>query len=907
MMSKPPFSFLIPPRRFSLWLLVAIPALLFILAAGVALAQEPSVHPTFPLLDENGQNVLESGQPVSTMTSCGECHDTAYIESHSFHTAVGLNEFTQAGQAPTGRAWDTSPGLFGKWNPLTYRYLTPSGDDRLDLGTADWIRQFGARHVGGGPAVASRTGELLTALAVIENDPETHVLDPETGAAAPWDWQESGVVEMNCFLCHLANPNNEARIAELQAGRFQWANTATLLGAGIVEKVGNDWQWHEAAFTAEGELAAPFSAMQDPTNENCGQCHGLVHVEPDQPLATTGCQADQWSTETTGQIMSPQRLADSGMNLAGKQALSRAWDIHAERLVACVDCHFSLNNPIYYQESEETRPEHLKFDARRLDFSDYLLRPSHEFAKGQSAQGSLAPELKGSMRRCESCHSIEATHDWLPYKERHMDAISCESCHIPQMYAPARQMLDWTVLNPTGEPQVGCRGFAGEPGDFDRLITGYTPVLLSRRTIDGDATLAPHNLISAWFWVYGDPTRPVRLLDLQSAYFSDTGDYHPDVLAALDNNGNGELEETELRLDTPDKVEVIKSRLAALGLANPRITAEVQPYSINHNVTHGEWVTKDCQACHSQESRLTQPIMLASYLPGNVLPEFVIDTNTEVAGETYTTPQGELMYRPATTAKGLYILGHDRVAWVDWVGVLILLSTIGGIAVHAGLRFFVSLRLPQHEPELEQVYMYTTYERLWHWLQALAIMALIFTGLIIHRPDMFGQFSFAYAVQVHNILGFILLINALLAAFYHLASGEIRQYLPHPQGFFSQAITQTLYYTRGIFRGEAHPFQKNPQKKLNPLQQITYFGILNVLLPLQVISGMMIWGAQQWPQIANSLGGLPFLAPFHTLVAWLFASFLIMHIYLTTTGHTPLANIKAMIVGWDEVEVHGKA
>jgi thiosulfate reductase cytochrome b subunit len=31
-------------------------------------------------------------------------------------------------------------------------------------------------------------------------------------------------------------------------------------------------------------------------------------------------------------------------------------------------------------------------------------------------------------------------------------------------------------------------------------------------------------------------------------------------------------------------------------------------------------------------------------------------------------------------------------------------------------------------------------------------------------------------------------------------------------------------------------------------------------------------------------------------------AFLIIHVYLATAGHTPLAHIKAMITGWEEVE-----
>jgi hypothetical protein len=42
----------------------------------------------------------------------------------------------------------------------------------------------------------------------------------------------------------------------------------------------------------------------------------------------------------------------------------------------------------------------------------------------------------------------------------------------------------------------------------------------------------------------------------------------------------------------------------------------------------------------------------------------------------------------------------------------------------------------------------------------------------------------------------------------------------------------------------------------------------------------------------------------HSLVAWMFGSFIVGHVYLTTTGHKPLAAIQAMMHGWDEVEAH---
>jgi thiosulfate reductase cytochrome b subunit len=881
-------------------------ALLSVGALGTVAAQSSPLHPTFPFLDADGQNVLESGQPVSTMETCGACHDTAFISEHSFHTDVGLSEMMPPGQTSSGRPWDTSPGLFGRWNPLTYRFLSPEGDERIDMTTAEWVSTFGVRHAGGGPAEIGQNGQPLTDLPVYKGDPETHIVDPGTGELIPWDWEESGTVEMNCFLCHTQEPNNDARIEALHDGQFRWANTATLLGTGIVDQVGDQWTWNETAFDDEGSLLENAITIQGPTSGNCAQCHGLVHVESETPLALSGCTPEQWSTITTGQIVSPQRISDSGMNISAKEDLGRSWDVHAERVIDCTDCHHSLNNPVYFQESDESQPDHLTFDPRRIDHGEYLYRPLHQFAKGQSAQGSLAPELDNTARRCESCHSIEETHDWLPYKERHMDAVSCESCHIPELYAPSRQYIDWTVLKPDGSAVAGCRGIEEEGETFSSvLITPYKPALLPRENSDGSTSLAPYNLLTSWFWIYGDPERPVPQRDLEAAWL-DGDEYHPEILSLFDKNDDGQLDSSELVIDSGEKETLIASRLAAAGLDNPRIASEIQTYSINHNVTHGDWVTKDCRTCHGSDSLVTQPVKLSDRIPGQRLPTFVGDDSVAAEGSIFADEAGDLYYQLETGEANLYVLGHDSVNLVDWLGSFIFIATILGVVTHGGLRLFMSRRnLTAHEPELQGVYMYSVYERLWHWLQTLVIFVLLFTGLIIHKPDKFGVFSFSYVVQVHNIMALILVLNAALAAFYHFASGEIQQFLPRPRGFFDQAFAQAKFYLHGIFRGAEHPFEKTPQRKMNPLQQVTYFAILNILLPLQILTGLFMWGAQRWPDIVASMGGLPFLAPLHTLVSWLFASFIILHVYLTTTGHEPLASIKGMIMGWDEVEVHG--
>ncbi len=861
-----------------------------------------TLHPNFALLDARGTNVLSSGQPVSTMKTCGQCHDAAYIASHAFHVDLGLKSF-----AASPKDWNTSPGLFGRWDPLRLRYLSQAGDERLDLSTPEWLMRNGDRVVGGGPATTSRKGLPLTALKPDAGDPETSLL-AEDGTRSAWNWAESGTMETNCFLCHIERPDLAARSAALRAGRFGEANTATLSGLGVVDAGPAGWRWNRAAFTADGLLDNRKLSIQDPTNANCAACHGEVHPAGAAPLQVKACDLDQPQTATTGQVVASQRINASGLNLAGKSALSRSWDIHAERQLQCTDCHHALNNPAHASGLRSNRQAHLRYDPRTLDIGRYLQQPDHDFARGQSAQFHLAPQGKGSMRRCEGCHDAAASHaNWLPYVETHMATLACESCHISRQHAPAIEAFDWTVLQADGQPARSCRGVQGPPGDVRSLVTGFEPVLMQRTNVDGASLLAPYNLITSFYWVYDDAQghrRPVRLADLRAAFLDGQRHAAP-IVAAFDANRDGRVDTAELRIDSPQKEAAVKARLAALGLRNARMEGQVQPFSINHGVTRGEFALNDCQACHQAASRVSQGIQLAGFAP--VTPAFEAGNNVAASGDVVRRPDGSLFYQPAPGRDALYVFGASRLRWVDAFGAFAFVATLAGVAGHGLLRFIAYRKRPPMPAPTRRVQMYDAYRRFWHWLQAVSIIVLLATGIMIHRPDLFGAFTFGGMVTLHNVLAAILVLNAALSLFYHLATERMREYIPRPYGFFDDSIRQARYYVAGIFKGEPHPFEKRPNDRMNPIQKLTYFGILNVLLPLQILTGALMWGVQRWPEAAAALGGLPLLGPAHSLLAWLFGCFIVGHVYLTTTGATPLEAIRGMVTGYEDVEVHDAA
>jgi thiosulfate reductase cytochrome b subunit len=204
----------------------------------------------------------------------------------------------------------------------------------------------------------------------------------------------------------------------------------------------------------------------------------------------------------------------------------------------------------------------------------------------------------------------------------------------------------------------------------------------------------------------------------------------------------------------------------------------------------------------------------------------------------------------------------------------------------------------------QRVILYPLTIRMWHWIHALAIFLLVFTGIQLRFPDFIKWFgTFRTAVNIHNIFGFTVLFAYLLWFAFYVWKGElVKQYLPTREDFLIGMPAQSTYYFARIFFGDPPPFEPTPEAKFNALQRTTYFGIMFFLVPLQIVTGVLLWDLERFRPVIEVLGGVRVIDAFHIVVAYIVAAFLIAHIYLATLGHTFFAHIKAMIVGYEEKE-----
>lgn len=212
------------------------------------------------------------------------------------------------------------------------------------------------------------------------------------------------------------------------------------------------------------------------------------------------------------------------------------------------------------------------------------------------------------------------------------------------------------------------------------------------------------------------------------------------------------------------------------------------------------------------------------------------------------------------------------------------------------------------------VTIYTRYERFWHWSQAALIFTLAFSGFDLHGT--FNVMSFGLAVKVHTIAAILLIVLWLFTTFWNFTTGNWKQFLPFydiraAEGskrsavmiFLTRLFSVARYYAWGILKGEEHPFQKTLRRKQNALQGLSYLVFMILIGPALWASGIVYLVYDLWNGVPNAGLLLTIVAFVHTAAAFIMMAFVIVHVYMTTTGETPFHYIKGMITGVEEIEL----
>jgi thiosulfate reductase cytochrome b subunit len=88
--------------------------------------------------------------------------------------------------------------------------------------------------------------------------------------------------------------------------------------------------------------------------------------------------------------------------------------------------------------------------------------------------------------------------------------------------------------------------------------------------------------------------------------------------------------------------------------------------------------------------------------------------------------------------------------------------------------------------------------------------------------------------------------------------------------------------------------------KFNPIQQVTYFMTMYILMPLIFVTGlpMLFSGAF----IQQVFGSQAFFVTdiLHITIGFLLSVFLAIHVYFCTFGATPTSNFKSIVTGFHE-------
>lgn len=201
----------------------------------------------------------------------------------------------------------------------------------------------------------------------------------------------------------------------------------------------------------------------------------------------------------------------------------------------------------------------------------------------------------------------------------------------------------------------------------------------------------------------------------------------------------------------------------------------------------------------------------------------------------------------------------------------------------------------------EKLYLYPVWIRIWHWLNALSFLTLVFSGLSMQysSPD-FAILPFQTSVTMHNISGLVVSILLLVFIIVNRFTDNGFYYNMRIDTLASRLFNQSKYYIFGVFKGEKAPYPITMKRKFNPLQRFAYVVVMYIFMPLLVISGISLFFPEIIPSNLWGMNGVLLTAILHVSLGFGSSLFLIIHVYTCTMGKKPSTLFKGMITGYHQ-------
>jgi Ni/Fe-hydrogenase 1 B-type cytochrome subunit len=218
-----------------------------------------------------------------------------------------------------------------------------------------------------------------------------------------------------------------------------------------------------------------------------------------------------------------------------------------------------------------------------------------------------------------------------------------------------------------------------------------------------------------------------------------------------------------------------------------------------------------------------------------------------------------------------------------------------------------------HGREQDAVYIYQAPLRLWHWVNAFAILTLGVTGYFIGSPlptlsgEASSHFLMGYIRFTHFAAGYILAIGFMFRLYWSIVGN------PHARQILLPPLLSRSWWGGVLHEAKWYAFLTREPRKYtghNPLATlIMHFGFVWVVI-FMIVTGFALYGEgagyDSWQYTLFSSWVIPLLGQsqgvhtWHHLGLWLIVCFTIIHIYAAVREDimSRQSIVSSMISGW---------